>query len=160
MSDTIKGELKKLDQELTAKEKEIATITQAPRVLQAPTWWTTTNAMTMSSAVLLFGVFTLVLALIVLTKGYKWEAVLKIFGTVLIIVLTVFLIVAGYSDNQIAPAVGLMGTIAGYLLGKDAKEANTGVSGGGSTSPSPKDGLGKPVSDTVGKSEGETEHKT
>jgi len=28
------------------------------------------------------------------------------------------LITAGYSNDQIAPAVGLLGTIAGYLLGR------------------------------------------
>jgi hypothetical protein len=30
--------------------------------------------------------------------------------------------VAGYSDQQIAPAMGLLGTIVGYLLGKDVRE--------------------------------------
>ena len=29
-----------------------------------------------------------------------------------------YLIVAGYSDTQIAPMMGLLGTIIGYLLGK------------------------------------------
>jgi hypothetical protein len=75
--------------------------------------------MTMSSTVLVFGLITLALAAYVIRKGHQWEAVLKVFGMVLIIVMTVFLIVAGYDDKQIAGAVGLLGTIAGYLLGKD-----------------------------------------
>lgn len=33
---------------------------------------------------------------------------------------TLFLITAGYSNDQIAPAMGLFGTIAGYLLGRNA----------------------------------------
>ena len=37
----------------------------------------------------------------------------------------VFLIVAGYTEKQIAPVIGLLGTIAGYLLGKSSSE--TGV---------------------------------
>jgi hypothetical protein len=42
------------------------------------------------------------------------------FGTILIITTSVFLVVAGYSSNQIAPVTGLLGTLAGYLLGKGA----------------------------------------
>jgi hypothetical protein len=45
---------------------------------------------------------------------------LRALATILIITFAVFLIVAGYSDQQIAPAFGLLGTLAGYLLGKDA----------------------------------------
>ncbi|MBX2992991.1 MAG: hypothetical protein KF749_17710 [Bacteroidetes bacterium] len=36
----------------------------------------------------------------------------------IIIGATLFLITAGYSNDQIAPAMGLFGTIAGYLLGR------------------------------------------
>ncbi len=46
------------------------------------------------------------------------ESLLRSFGTVIIIIAAVFLIVAGYSEKQIAPVIGLLGTIAGYLLGK------------------------------------------
>ena len=35
-------------------------------------------------------------------------------------VFAIFLVVAGYSDQQIAPVIGLLGTIAGYLLGKES----------------------------------------
>lgn len=40
----------------------------------------------------------------------------------LIITSTLFLITAGYGKDQIAPAIGLLGTIAGYLLGRSQKE--------------------------------------
>ena len=36
----------------------------------------------------------------------------------LIIIGTMVLICAGYSNDQIAPAMGLFGTVAGYLLGR------------------------------------------
>jgi hypothetical protein len=36
----------------------------------------------------------------------------------LIIIGTLFFITAGFDSTQIAPALGLFGTIAGYLLGK------------------------------------------
>ncbi|RPI08155.1 MAG: hypothetical protein EHM71_09065 [Zetaproteobacteria bacterium] len=95
----------------------------APASGQAETpWWSTRNAMTMSAALLVFGVVVLVLATYLITTGKSAEAVLRIFGTILIIVIAVFLVVAGYSDTQIAPVMGLLGTIAGYLLGKESRE--------------------------------------
>ena len=112
-----KDDLSKINAAIEKQHEHIATLSKSP----APqaTWWTTTSAMTMSATVLVFGLLTLCLAAYVIRKGHPWEPVLKIFGMVLIIVLTVFLIVAGYDDKQIAPAMGLLGTIAGYLLGKD-----------------------------------------
>lgn len=112
----ITSDLQKINAAIESKQQEI---TAQQTDSQAATWWTTTSAMTMSATVLLFGFLTLCLAAYVIRRGHAWEAVLKIFGMVLIIVLTVFLIVAGYDDKQIAPAVGLLGTIAGYLLGKE-----------------------------------------
>jgi hypothetical protein len=85
-------------------------------------WWSTRNAMTMSAAVLLFGLVVIFLATYLIRAGKSAEAVLRIFGTILIIVIAVFLVVAGYSDTQIAPVMGLLGTIAGYLLGKESRE--------------------------------------
>lgn len=51
--------------------------------------------------------------------GYDLENLSKLFGTILIIVAAVFLIVAGYTETQIVPVIGLLGTIAGYMLGKE-----------------------------------------
>lgn len=85
-------------------------------------WWSTRNAMTMSAALLVFGVVVLLLATYLIKVGKSSEAVLRIFGTILIIVIAVFLVVAGYSDTQIAPVMGLLGTVAGYLLGKESRE--------------------------------------
>jgi hypothetical protein len=114
-----KDQLSKVNAAIEKQQEHIATLSKSPEPQPQLTWWTTTSAMTMSAAVLVFGLLTLALAAYVIRKGHPWEAVLKIFGMVLIIVLAVFLIVAGYDDKQIAPAMGLLGTIAGYLLGKD-----------------------------------------
>lgn len=46
------------------------------------------------------------------------EDSLRLFTVTMIIVGTLALIAIGYSGNQIAPALGLFGTIIGYLLGK------------------------------------------
>jgi hypothetical protein len=50
--------------------------------------------------------------------GTRSEDVLKVFGITLIIVAALFSITAGFSANQVAPAMGLFGTIAGYMLGR------------------------------------------
>ena len=43
---------------------------------------------------------------------------LKFILVTLVITSALFLIAAGFSNNQIASAMGLLGTIAGYLLGR------------------------------------------
>ncbi|EGQ7678935.1 hypothetical protein Q9X95_004568 [Vibrio parahaemolyticus] len=79
----------------------------------------------LSCILLVFG-FVLVLLLTYLIKaGKDPEQLLRSFGTILIIIAAVFLIVAGYSEKQIAPVIGLLGTIAGYLLGKSSKKRET-----------------------------------
>lgn len=90
--------------------------------VSAHTWWSVNEAMTISATVLAFG---LVISLIVgylMAKGKAPEHLLRTFGTILIIISAVFLVVAGYSDKQIAPVMGLLGTVAGYLLGKSSNE--------------------------------------
>ena len=50
------------------------------------------------------------------------EDATRAYSITLIIIGTLVLICAGYSNNQIAPAMGLFGTIAGYLLGRKGSE--------------------------------------
>lgn len=52
------------------------------------------------------------------TKQGTAEDVIRAYTITLIIIGTLVLIVAGYSNDQIAPAMGLFGTIAGYLLSR------------------------------------------
>ncbi|WP_139311462.1 hypothetical protein [Desulfovibrio sp. DV] len=86
-------------------------------------WWTTQSAMTMCASILIFCIVVLGFVTYLLKSGAEQpEAILRMFGTIIIIIVTVFLVVAGYNDQQIAPAIGLLGTIAGYLLGKDVKK--------------------------------------
>jgi hypothetical protein len=115
-----------IDQELRQLDVQIQSHANRPNeaLLVRTSWWSTTNAMTISSVVLLFGFSVLVLAFVLIQKGKQPEAVLRIFGTILIIVTAVFLVVAGYSDKQIAPVMGLLGTIVGYLLGKESPHSN------------------------------------
>ena len=113
------AQMNKLGQELAQAKASPAT-TAAPGDQQAaPDWWTNQNAMTMSSAVLIFGIAVIIIcAWLMRVTRPSAEAILRVFGTVLIITGALFLVVAGYTDKQMAPVMGLLGTLAGYLLGK------------------------------------------
>lgn len=87
-------------------------------------WWSTTNAMTMCVVVLVFGLVVLGLTAWLLRAGKPATSVLRVFGTILVIMMATFLVVAGYDDKQIAAPLGLLGTIAGYLLGRDGEHGN------------------------------------
>jgi len=54
-------------------------------------------------------------------KGIKAEDILRVFGVTLIILGTLFFVTAGFNANQVAPAIGLFGTVAGYLLGRSIR---------------------------------------
>jgi hypothetical protein len=54
----------------------------------------------------------------------KPEDTLRSFALTLVIIGTVFFIVAGFDSQQIAPAIGLFGTIAGYMLGRTERRGN------------------------------------
>jgi hypothetical protein len=93
----------------------------------------TVNAAYQDSQMLAFsvlglGVFVLCCLTYLFKAGRRFDDLLRSFVTILIVVSAVFLVVAGYSEKQIAPVIGLLGTIAGYVLGKsdqrrdDAKE--------------------------------------
>lgn len=55
-------------------------------------------------------------------RNLRAEDTLRTFGVVLIIMGTLFAITSGFSSSQIAPALGIFGTIAGYLLGRSGKK--------------------------------------
>ncbi len=110
-----------LKTKIASLEKDVGSLSTTAQVESQPYgWWSTTNAVTMSSIVLVFGVFICTLVVVLLRQRRNADSVLKVMGTILIIISSIFLVVAGYSDTQIAPVMGLLGTIAGYLLGKNA----------------------------------------
>ncbi|HKD59561.1 MAG TPA: hypothetical protein VKB47_03820 [Terracidiphilus sp.] len=63
------------------------------------------------------------LAILLWKKDASAEDSIRAFALVLIILGTIVLISAGYSNDQIAPAVGLFGTLAGYLLGRKGSQS-------------------------------------
>ena len=110
-------------QELQLEAKQLQTPqTGAPIQAASTSWWSVTDAMTISAVVLGFGAITIFVAARLIRHERDSQVILRVLATMLIITLAVFLIVAGYSDQQIAPAMGLLGTIAGYLLGKETRQ--------------------------------------
>jgi hypothetical protein len=92
----------------------------APAPVVKAHWWTADNALTISTVVLFFGLCVMFMSARALMRGIPASAVLRLFGMLTIIVMAVFLIVAGYNTEQVAPVVGLLGTLAGYLVGRSA----------------------------------------
>ena len=114
-------QLRQLDRGIQHTQSQLtATDELLRRTDQAGGWWASDVAVMMSGAILLFAVIILSLATYLIRRGVPTDSVLKIFGAILIVVSAIFLVVAGYSDQQIAPVIGLLGTIAGYLLGKES----------------------------------------
>jgi uncharacterized membrane protein YfcA len=85
--------------------------------------WTPQLAMNMGAGVFLFGVLLFAMVSVLVWKNKSVDSLLRIFGILLIILAAVFLMVAGYSDQQVAPVMGLLGTIAGYLLSRRTEPA-------------------------------------
>jgi uncharacterized membrane protein YfcA len=48
----------------------------------------------------------------------KAEDTLRVYAVTLIVIGTLFFVTAGFDSNHVAPAMGLFGTVAGYLLGR------------------------------------------
>lgn len=111
------AELQQQEAELKNKLRELSAQPDSQS-----SWWSVGEAMTISSAVLVFGLVTICITAWLLRREKESYPILRTLGTILILTFAVFLIVAGYSDQQIAPAMGLLGTIAGYLLGKEPNQ--------------------------------------
>jgi len=77
----------------------------------------------LSFIVLSFGVIVFVIEFACIRKvAFGPEESIKLVAVTLIIVSTLFIISAGFGSEEIAPAMGLFGTIAGYILGRTGSE--------------------------------------
>lgn len=77
----------------------------------------------LSMIAILFGLVVLIIEYKLLSRAKaESDQVLKVLIVSTIVIATMFIISAGYSSEKIAPAIGLFGTIAGYLLGRSEKQ--------------------------------------
>lgn len=75
----------------------------------------------LSILVVSFGVFviaTMALLLLKSKNSFGPNDLLKLFTITTVVVGTLLALTAGFSSEQIAPAMGLFGTIVGYMLGQ------------------------------------------
>jgi hypothetical protein len=104
-----------LDRRIQAKLADRATASQAQ-------WWTPQLIKFLTLSVLIFGlVIIIIMAILVLNHSSAGE-VLRLFTVPMVIVAAVFLVVTGYSQDQITPVIGLLGTLAGYILGVQSQK--------------------------------------
>ena len=91
------------------------------------TWWTTQSAFSMSLVVLAYGAITLSSVMWACRNRQVDARESRLIMLTMIITTALFLVVAGYSDQQTAPVMGLLGTIVGYILGKPEGKATPPV---------------------------------
>jgi len=83
--------------------------------------WTSIEIV-LSVSLLLFTLLLIGLeAFIISRAGKNWapNSIIRLIGLTLIVSIAAVLVVAGYGEDQIAPVIGLLGVIAGYLLGSN-----------------------------------------
>ena len=97
----------KKPREISKKEAGIVSILSAKEVA-------------LSAGVLLFAVIVLMMMLYTFRNHVAEKSeIIERFGIVTVLITgALFLVTAGFSSAQIMPAVGLIGTIAGYILGQ------------------------------------------
>ena len=84
------------------------------RILSSFEFW-------LSVFILVFGVFVIFVQYLIFRSNesqFKSNDILRTHSITIILIGGLLFVTASYDAEQIAPAVGLFGTIAGYLLGK------------------------------------------
>lgn len=92
--------------------------TPSPPASEGRKW--TSIEIALSISILIFGAAVIAVQTFLFVKlPLDWtpSAILQFNGLTLIITGALLLVTAGYSDQQISPVLGLLGAIAGYLLG-------------------------------------------
>jgi len=85
--------------------------------------WTSIEIV-LSVAILVFALLVLGFEAWIVQKAQKpWapQSIVRAFGITLILSFAVILVVAGYSKDQVGPVMGLLGVVAGYLLGNSER---------------------------------------
>ena len=85
--------------------------------IHSDTWYA--NTLTVGGLILAYGVFITAVSSWLLIKGRNSEEVLRLMAVISAVIVSAFLLVVGYDDKQMTPVIGLLGTIVGYLLGKE-----------------------------------------
>jgi MFS family permease len=94
-----------------------------PKGSSAKVGWLSSLEFWMSATVLAFGLLVFMVEVSVIrSTRFAPDQATKLLAVTLIIVSTLFIITAGFDSEQIAPAMGLFGTVAGYMLGRASEK--------------------------------------
>jgi hypothetical protein len=75
-------------------------------------------------SVLSFGLLVIITMAVLMIRKSPAGEVLRLFTVPMVIVAAVFLVVTGFSTQQITPVIGLLGTLAGYILGVQSQKGD------------------------------------
>lgn len=76
-------------------------------------------------SVMVFGLLILLSCYVLgKTKTFDGDQLIRLVCLIIIVTGTLVLVATGYDATQIAPALGILGTIAGYMLGKSANSTS------------------------------------
>jgi len=89
--------------------------------------WTPELVQHLSLGLAIFGIILIIVLACLLHRKVDGEMIMRVFSIPLIILAGVFLILVGYTENQLAPMFGILGTIAGYLFGRETSKAGSGA---------------------------------
>lgn len=102
--------------------------------------WDASLVKFLTISVLAFGLIVIVIMAVLVWQKSQTGDVLRLFTVPMVIVAAVFLVVTGFSNSQITPVIGLLGTLAGYVLGVQSQKGGQASSThkadkGGTSSP-------------------------
>jgi|SRR5215510_3506984 len=82
--------------------------------------WTPMLVGSLTAGILVFGLIVMLLIMKTLTdqtQNHEAGDVLRLFTVPLVIVAALVLVILGFSNQQMTPVIGLLGTLIGYILG-------------------------------------------
>ncbi|BCU77916.1 hypothetical protein [Luteolibacter sp. LG18] len=110
--DSLKQEREEAAQKLQTAETKLAET--------GANTWNQTTSLASAGAILAFTLVLFGLMSWLILKGKHAPTILmRTFTVPLVCVMAVILVLVGYSKDQIIPVIGLLGTVAGYLLGRN-----------------------------------------
>ena len=102
---------------------DLATPGPVPEQHQRIREYMTTPEFILAAAVLIFGALVIALLFFFLRRrNLTADDILRTISVTLIIIGSLFCMAAGFDNSQIAPIIGLFGTIIGYIVGKKTSE--------------------------------------
>jgi len=106
-------------------DEDLAKAIDQATVSRATQPWTAGLVQFLTTSVLVFGLLVIFTMAILVLNNSPTGDILRLFTVPMVIVAAVFLVVTGFSDRQITPVIGLLGTLAGYVLGVQSQKAGS-----------------------------------